>query len=317
MNSDEYLEQLRQQLKGFSAQEKAVLLEEIRSHLDSGEGDPALGDDLLQRHRKLEAEMGSPQQMAQGFKNVHRPNRWLDFLLVIVPKLVILPLITPLLVSLMGLPLVWQADNPVLWLDIRIALSFEIVLIVLARLRNATLVMLYWLPAAIGTLASLMMREGRWNLGQEIIPGSMLESIFWYAVLACLVFWLVKMIQRVHYDPLLLVFALLPILVLAANLGAQAISPTSVVTQAGGPVAAWLIELANWLQVLWLAGFFLISNRKIRWLALAANALALFINGYASGMTVVIAVFWSILPTAVLLGWWVERLNRRRFSLWL
>ena len=138
MTIDEYLDEFRKQLKGFSEQEKAVLLEEIRGHFESDEGDPSMGHDLAQRRQKLEAEMGSPQQLAQGFRNVHRPDRWL-------------------------------------------------------------------------------------------------------------------------------------------------------------------------------AVFFLIPNRSIRWLALAANALALFLNGYADGVTLMKAGLWLILPAAVLIGWSVERLNREQY----
>ena len=45
MNPEDFLRSLRAQLKSFSPREQDLLIEEIATHLESGEDDPAQGAD--------------------------------------------------------------------------------------------------------------------------------------------------------------------------------------------------------------------------------------------------------------------------------
>ena len=74
MTPDEYLKILRDKLKSFSPTDQARLVEEIGSHIESSEEDPSLGKDSVQRRKKLMAELGSPGQMAKGFKVIYQPD---------------------------------------------------------------------------------------------------------------------------------------------------------------------------------------------------------------------------------------------------
>src|SRR5512139_1034622 len=44
--TEEYIQSLRKQLKGFPIHEQDALIDEIRSHIESGEEDPKLGKDV-------------------------------------------------------------------------------------------------------------------------------------------------------------------------------------------------------------------------------------------------------------------------------
>ena len=73
MNAEEYLASLRGQLKGFSEVEQADILDEIAAHIESGAEDPALGANAEERQAHLMSEIGSPEQMGRGLRQVHHP----------------------------------------------------------------------------------------------------------------------------------------------------------------------------------------------------------------------------------------------------
>ena len=43
--NQEYIQKLREHLKGFSTEEQQALIEEINSHMESAMGDPNMGKD--------------------------------------------------------------------------------------------------------------------------------------------------------------------------------------------------------------------------------------------------------------------------------
>jgi uncharacterized membrane protein len=95
----EYMRSLQKQLRRFPPAERAALIEEITSHIESAETDPALADSPEQRRRKLMAELGSPKELGKGFRAIYRPDRWIDFLLIAVPLLILIPYFNTLLLN--------------------------------------------------------------------------------------------------------------------------------------------------------------------------------------------------------------------------
>ena len=67
---EEYLHSLQQHLKDFPAEEQAAIMEEIQSHMESGENDPRMGTNGEQRRDRLMKEMGSPEDLGRGFRSV-------------------------------------------------------------------------------------------------------------------------------------------------------------------------------------------------------------------------------------------------------
>src|SRR5512146_1989358 len=85
--AEEYMRTLRQQLKDFSLKEQEELVEEINSHIEDAEEDPKMGKDAEQRRKKLMNELGSPKEIGRGFKEIYRPDRLIDYLLIAIPYL--------------------------------------------------------------------------------------------------------------------------------------------------------------------------------------------------------------------------------------
>jgi hypothetical protein len=182
----EFLLKLCQQLKSFSSEEQVELIEEISSHIESVEQDHAFGSDADIRRKKLMAELGSPEEMGKSFKKVHRPNRFLDFLLAFVPVYLVFPFILPILYHLMGAPK--GLNNSLYRLDIRLTILIGFLLTLIAIKRHSPLLLAFWFPDVISRTITLMTREQRWTIGHEVVPGSYawLESFFG---MYCWPFW--------------------------------------------------------------------------------------------------------------------------------
>jgi hypothetical protein len=95
--ADTFIEQLSHHLKQFSGVQRQDILDEIASHFEAGQNDPQLGSTPEERKTNLMNEMGSPSELGQGLRNVYRPNRLVDFLLVFIPVYLLFPLVVPLL----------------------------------------------------------------------------------------------------------------------------------------------------------------------------------------------------------------------------
>ena len=139
MTPQNYLRSLRAQLKGFSAQEQDDLIEEISTHFESGENDPELGKDPQQRRQKVRAEMGSPRQLGNGFRDVHRPGRLVDYLLILIPTLFIYILLRVFLRRGM-------VDQAEVFIRIPFWYSlFCILMLFISFLRRSLYLKLYWM----------------------------------------------------------------------------------------------------------------------------------------------------------------------------
>jgi hypothetical protein len=306
MTPEEYLDQLRKQLEGFSPEERASLLDEITSHIESGEEDPTRGRDSQERLQRVMAEIGSPEQMGSGFKQVYRPNRFLNVLIAFLPSLFLLPLVQPLTLLILG---TFVGPEPVptsLWLgtSIRASILISGFLILLSLWRRSVWLLLFWIPETVAHLITLLSREGRWALLNQASTANAAESAIWYVLLAGLTLAFIRLLWVNRRNFLLVNFALLPILMvatgyltflLATTMGFSYIDPTS--------STEFIIvnELAN---VAWIPLFFIPLRRNVRWLALALSALFFLLKwDYLFGLHALPILLSAIPLLIVAIGW--------------
>jgi hypothetical protein len=304
MMPDEYLESLRKKLKGFSHDERAVLIEEIGSHIEGSEEDLKLGKDPVKRRQKIMSELGSPEQMAKGFKKVYQPGGLIDYLLIAIPFLLNLP-INLLLLSLMP-------KYP--WADARLVIIFHLVLLGIGFWRRSTLLTVFWLAdLAVQLTSVLWVAKGYY--------GS-LQTVLWCIVLVSLVIQLGRMVWQNRHDFLIVTFALLPILmgIISLALGMTIHSNTYLYE----PLEIFFFRLyLNTGSFIWfiemvpLISFMMVRNRNVRWLALAIFWLLLGLSRDRLDYGVIYPPFvyylWIFLPiTVIFLGWFLERIKHRQ-----
>lgn len=307
MAMDDYLARLRRQLKDFSDEQRAALLEEIGNHIESGQQE---GRESGSRGvNVLVTELGSPEDLGQGFKAVYRPNRWLDFLLVVIPVYLLFRLIQVLIFGF-----IYHAQNSeALSLDIRVEILFGIALVGISLWRRSPLLAAFWAPYVMTRLMTLMTREDRWLVGYEKVASqfSGLESAVWTLVLFGTTCTLVWLLWKNCSDLLLIVFALTPFLQMGANLGGY------VLALANG----FQLKFLNMWDFAWitgitsLAGIYLARRRSVRWLGLALGY-----AGYSVQMALLfdprpaLIAVWCLPFAIALLAWRFDARQRRRLA---
>jgi len=309
MTPDEYLQALRRKLTGFSRADRAALIEEVGSHIESGENDPRLGRSLSERRKKLMSEMGSPGRLAQGFRMIYQPDGLLDFLLVAVPLLLNTKL-NLLLISLMP-------RYP--WADVRLVVLLRLLLIGIGMWRGSKLLMLAWTGrTAVQVVAMLTLTHGYF----------LHQGIIWFPVLLGLICLLSWVVWQNRHDALVAVYAFLPLVVGGLGIAIDLVPtvwPTSNLDFARLQVFARHIDplmlqvfsrFSNPLDILnyaALAVIFLARNRDLRWTGLAIYALIL---GCWETQSREILFTWVILPSVmVLFGWCLDLVKWRRMRL--
>jgi hypothetical protein len=310
MKPNDYLERVRIKLKGFSQQERANFIDEIASHIESGQDDASFGEE------RVMAELGTPEEMERGLRNVHRPNQLVNLLLLLFPELILFRLIQVLLNVFYGPLKEWTVLDPHLYLGGRIALALAVLLAVIGLQRRSVILVIFWLTDGIGILVSLMTREGRFIPGQERVFGSTIESLLLYAILIGLVFWLVKILKQNKFDLLLVVYALLPLTLMVANY-----STAQILRQSGLLVAQTVVSFSIGLpayarsQLFWALGvslFFLFRQRSIRWFGmLLVGVDYVYVSIFSYSSSTLLLSIWSAILVMVLLGWILDWLNRR------
>jgi hypothetical protein len=319
MNAPDYLERLKASLKGFPPAEQAALLEEIAGHIEAAQMDAGFGSNPSGPDapgQRLAAEMGSPEELGRGLREVHRPNRWIDFLLVTIPLFLVLPLVSDILQLLFPQVNAVNFAAPALYIGIRVTIVLQAGLLAFSLLRHSKTLLAFWLPETILIVFVLCYREKRWEWVTGYFNsslGGVIESIFWLALLAGLIIWLVDFLLRSR-EPLLRVLALLPFLFTAGNMAAG-----SLITTGGFPdgynMPQWIlfgyIGVQQIGRVLWPVFFYLPRQRPLRWLGLLVYALPLaLMNLLASTRYPVLAMLWST-PVLLVVGAWVFE---RKFS---
>lgn len=304
MNAQDYLNQLRRQLKGFSPREQEDMMAEIQSHIESGQDDPGMGEE------RVLAEMGTPEQMGKGLRGVHRPRRWIDVLLALVPFYAVSPLVQLVLSWIYGPMQVWNPSDPHLYLGGRISILVDLGLALLGWKRRSQALVVFWLTAAMGTLASLLVREAGLSAGLPAVSTGWFETTLLYALMFALIAGVIWVLWRSQFGLLLVVFAILPLARTAANYGTGQLIRTQPFN--------WVAEVSlassmfTWFGFMGgVALFILASKREWRWLGLLLMALnAAYPNIESYGVFSQVWVIWSSTVAVVVLGWGLDLLRR-------
>jgi hypothetical protein len=302
--ADEYIRELRKQLKGFSTKEQDAMIEEISSHIEEGEKDLKMGKDADQRRKRLMNELGSPKDLAKGFKETYRPNRLIDFLLTVIP-LFFYPYLNHLYTILMP---------KYSWADVRLDLVIHLPLIAIGLWRRSAPLTLFWITVTVFQLLIVT---------TEIYGYYGSQTIFWAFVLVALLVLAGYILWKNRDDLLIVVFGLTPLsmCILGSILSALHVTDYSfgVVGRSLLLVHTSYIENLAFYGLLGsMALFFLPANRGPRWLALVIYGLHLGLGHYYLNEVFAAWVYylWAVLPLVMIFfGWWLEQSKRPQLEL--
>lgn len=320
MNSESYLKSLQAQLKGFSPEDQAQLIEEIAAHIEAGENDPGLGRDAADRARRLETELGSPKDLGHRLRQVHRPGRWLDYLLVTIPTILIFPLLPLLAYWITGLAaqsMLQSGEAEALrWVSVRLSIIIQAGLIFISRWKSSPGVTIHWLASILLAIIGLLLSENRWPwvpMDQSTASSiGIAEMIFWLAALTLLLVWLIRTVLAQRSEPLLVSLAVLPFLFAAANYAAGLTLLYNQIAQLDYlfPSIGWfgLYQIAGFI---WPALFFLPDNRHMRWAGLMTLSLPYIIYNVWPYHAYPLVVTLYSLPSALVLVAWVRDARSR------
>ena len=259
---DPFLKKLHKELRDFPEEKQKEILEEINNHLEESEQE-TLGEE----QNKHEMKTGSPEEMAVNFKEVYRPRRFLDLLLVILPLYVLFPLLQILLPYFKPVSGELQISNVLL--NTRITFLISAFLLVIARRRKALFLSGFWLVRTLMTCLTLIFREERGEILSLSSLPVLIENIFWLLIFLLLLFLLVKAIQKNKNNFLFLVFLLLPLAVLPANLTLYGlISGQSVSLLSSTEGYRWIVLFEKALEISAYCLIFLGTKRGLRWAGL-------------------------------------------------
>ena len=314
--TEEYMRGLRKQLKGFSTEEQEAFLEEIRSHIESGEEDPKLGKDLEQRRLKLMSELGSAKDLGRNFKTTYRQNSLLDYLWIAIPYF-LYPYLNMLYLGLM---------SKYSWVDVRLDILIHLPLAAVGLWRRSASVTVFWLGTVITQIGTmLLIANGYYGTAQ---------SAFWFLFMLGLIALLGYVVWQNRKNTLLVVFALLlPVMCLVGSLAAI-VHPGAVAVY--GPVDQALLKiyigiagsgsgcLPYYGTLIALALFLLATHRGLRWLALGLYGLVIglsrnYINLFDAQTGLMLQwvyVLFAILPLVIVfVGWWLDPSRTQRFQI--
>lgn len=308
---EEYLHALRKQLKGFSPEEQEVLIEEISGHIESGEEDSKMGRNVEERRKRLMNELGSPKEMGKGLKAVHRPDRLIDYLLIAIPY-IFYPFLNSLYTSLMP---------KYSWADVRLDILIHLPLIAIGLWRRSAPLALFWITIIVSQLFFIT-TQIYWHYG--------IQTIFWALLLLALLTLGGYIVWKNRHDLLIVVFGLLPLSMCIIGSILSVVHPTSYTSYGildQSLLASYLSirDSMFYLILATMALFFLLTNREIRWLALAISGLMIglgrdYLIEYQTRNTMIpmahwVYYLWVTLPLfIVFFGWWLDRSNRRRLE---
>ena len=254
--------------------------------------------------------------MGGGFQAIYRPNRFGDYLLVVIPY-ALYPVLNMLYLSL-------RPRYP--WMDIRVDILIHLPLIALGLWRRSAALTLFWINVAVMQLVYIVAQgfwQPHWYFG--------MQTVLWAVVLAGLLLLFGQIVWKNRHDALIVVFALLPLSMELLGTTVWSIRPMSYVYN---PLDRSLLIIFLQMQaagiqfyetLATMALFFLPMNRNIRWLALAVSALIIgfgreYLFDYQTGAVASVAQWVYYLYVAapagiVLVGWWLERSRRQQMQL--
>jgi hypothetical protein len=265
--------------------------------------------------------MGSPEELGQQLKRVHHPLRWLEYLLIVIPELFLLPLLGGAITAWFG----WIGSAPTaqdlsMYVSIRASIFLQIGLaltgFLLYKRQNLTAPFLFWLSQTWLAVFSMCFREKRWDYLSDFnrFPGGIIESFFWSILLVVILISLSKLLWKMN-DPLWFTFVSLPFLITLGNLA------TAQMMVAGGFPDGYAspVMLIGWLtqmvKPIWPVLFLFPRQRLLRWLALLINVAPFAImNLMASSHYLYLMVIWAAPIILVMANWIFDKTGKRLLS---
>lgn len=314
----DYIERLQVALKNLPPQKQKQILSEIESHFADGLQDEQLGTSIEERKAILVRELGNPGRLAYELQQVNRRQRWIEFLLAVIPALFLTEIIK-VIVMRTNYPSVAPLFN-----EIALAtLPLCIAMLFISRWRGSDLLLIFWLLVTLDKILAPL----QWSiLGDPQIHFALL----WIVVGLTSFSWLILTLWRLRHVPLLVGFGVLPLLMHILESIPVLESVTTFLSFTTNSLASQDIAILSRLQpaaivlelilTLIALGFFFISfHRLFRWLALGllmltpslANAIFFGLNGDGSYIIIVLPVTLLVL----LLGIIVEQHQRKRLLL--
>lgn len=265
MSVDDYLNRLRAQLKGFLPEQQDEILAEVAAHIEEGERDDR-EPDLVARRQRILDEMGSPADMGAGFRDVYRPNRWLEFLLIVIPAYLFFPLIN-VLYNLFTRGGIYRDENQFFGFTIRAVILLGLVMLFISIRRRSLLLFAFWAPDVIARLVSLISREGSWLPSLSGGLYSLVETLLADLLLIALTFLLSRTVWKNRANLLIVLFALQPIIgTLFGGFTTQYGISNGIYPHYPNSILFGEV-FNNVLEITSLAGFILLRPRDLRWAA--------------------------------------------------
>ena len=323
MNVEDYLDRLQKELKGLPEEEQREMIEEVSSHIDEGLSDPDLGE-AKERAQQLALRMGSPQEMGRRLNNVHRPRRWLEYLMIVIPQIFILPFVTWLLIAIpnAGPTMNPKADDFFMYFGIRGAILVRVVMVVMGiilyKRRGRLTALLFWLCSLCLDIFSLCIREKRWL--SDVFNrnfGSVIETIFWSAAIIGLLIYILYLLFK-EKEPLFFTLAAIPFLITAGNLISTVLLYTGGLAQ-GYALPDWRLlghlRLYTLSMLIWPALFLFPKQRIFHWFALLVYTVPMAApNLVASSPYLLLILLWTTPILLVSLSWIFDVKNGKRLT---
>lgn len=302
MNFRSYVDRLQKELQDLPEEEKSLFIEEISTHFTEGLADLKMGKDEPERLERLACEMGNPQVLGRRLKNIHHPNHWLEYLLIVLPGIFV-----PLLFNFIFFFLIQGPDrgagNLFIYQGMRSTIFFYTCLTLISlwfyKKQGMVTAFLFWLSSTWLLIFSMFFREKRWSATSVYnqTAGGVIGSAFWGIVLAVLLLGLIAILVN-RKDSLLVTLVAIPFLMTVGNLA------TALVEASGGFPEGYLLH--NWhffldfgpyqiTLLIWPALFLFPKRRIFHWLALAVYAAPVAVlNLIASSHYLHLIIVWAI-----------------------
>jgi hypothetical protein len=305
----DYMGHLRSALRSLPDREQEKILLEVETHLLEGLSDSRLGVSPEERSKALMREMGNPEELGYELKQLSRRQRWLDFLLAVIPALLFTEIIE-VIVKLIHYP---SVTPPFLFNEVSLAiLPLCVIMLLVARRRASEPLLIFWLLITLDTVLSGL----HWSaVGRPQLP----FALFWVFTAFAILAWLLVVFWRIRQIPLLMAFGSLPLLLKFAGMPAVLegmalifsveVSILGDVTYYPPLSFAGILLLTTLLTIIALALLFVSYRRPLRWLGLGlfvsaptlANALFFGLNGAGSLLIVVVPVTVLVITGGMLL----------------
>lgn len=308
--ADEYIQTLRKHLRDFSSKEQEALIEEIRSHIESSEDDPEMGRNREERREKLMAELGSPEDMSDGFKSIYRRDRLIDYLFIAIPYL-----LYPFLYNMLYINLMPKYS----WADVRLYILIQLPLVLIGLWRRSILLTLFWATTIVTQIITmLLITQGYYGNLQIAVWLLLALGSF---ILIGYILW-----QNRH-DALVNALGLLPLLMCLVGSILAIIHPGTGTSYISGSLDRLLLivyadiagfgsgYLPFYGTLVSMALFFLVMNRNIRWLALGLYGLVMalsrnYLNVFDANQGLmhpsVYSLYVMVPLVLIVLGWWTS-----------